>query len=118
MGDIKSSNLMRFKCEHKVVWKLIDMDGMVPTQTAIDPSTISFTPLYCAPEIAAVVTRGESQVVVSQSMDVWPLGICLLDCVLPGPLFSAEFQKRGRNEFLSWLSTIEEVCLPPALFNF
>lgn len=109
--DIKPGNLMRFKRGKLSIWKLIDMDGIQQTHSSVDPLTVPFTPLYCPPELARAVAAGERSVTVSRWMDIWSIGMCILDCVLPGSLLSAQF-KQGQDAFLAWLGAIETLELP------
>lgn len=116
-SDIKPSNFMRFKIRGKNVWKLIDLDGLVPTQSSVDPLTLPFTPLYGPPEIASALVRQDPGLIISRWMDVWSVGTCILDCILPQPLFAAEYQ-RGRDAFLCWLGSLSEVVMPAEAMAF
>lgn len=115
--DIKPGNLMRFKKGKRSIWKLIDMDGIQKTHSSVDPLTVPFTPLYCPPELARAVAAGESSVVVSRWMDIWSIGMCILDCMLPESLLSARF-KQGQDAFLAWLGSINTIELPPEASSF
>jgi serine/threonine protein kinase len=106
--DIKPANIMLFNGTH---WKLIDFDGCFISSTVVDvlESDVAFTPLYCAPEIAATVldTAGKS-FRISRLMDVWSVGAIAAELILMTPLFEREFVKRYKNEddteFLAWLA--------------
>eukprot|EP00927_Polykrikos_kofoidii_P009138 TRINITY_DN13793_c0_g1_i1.p1 TRINITY_DN13793_c0_g1~~TRINITY_DN13793_c0_g1_i1.p1 ORF type:complete len:604 (-),score=112.19 TRINITY_DN13793_c0_g1_i1:115-1926(-) len=104
--DIKPSNLMRFRRgdgRKGFVWKLLDMDGVHRAGAVVDPATITATPLYCSPELAAALTEGGAALRVSRKMDVWACGMTVLDCVLGKPLLQRRFQD-DPGTFLAWLS--------------
>ena len=54
--DIKPQNIMRFPDDK---WKLIDMDGALDASTELRlvDSECVFTPIYCAPELAAAILK-------------------------------------------------------------
>ncbi|KAF4673871.1 hypothetical protein FOL47_010020 [Perkinsus chesapeaki] len=105
--DIKPENIMRVGDD----WKLIDVDGAVPASTTIDldDNTVSFTPLYCAPEFARALIDGSERLRISRMMDVWSVGMTALDLVLARPAletkYMALYERTGDTlAFFNWLS--------------
>jgi len=117
--DVKPDNIMM--CGGR--WKLIDMDSCLPAGTEVKLSShISFSPLYCAPEFARFVVEGGS-VVLKPSMDVWSVGITLVELVILCPLLSMQWaqfhevsdgQSRhaGNIFFLKWLGAVATTSPP------
>mmetsp|Transcript_48842 Transcript_48842/g.80997 ORF Transcript_48842/g.80997 Transcript_48842/m.80997 type:complete len:482 (+) Transcript_48842:56-1501(+) len=116
--DIKPSNVMRFKSGKSSVWKLIDMDGLLPAQSTVDPLTVPFTPLYCPPELARAISKRHPQITVSRWMDVWCIGMSILDCILPQSLLQERFKQDGRDAFLDWLGSMLELDIPEEVVRF
>eukprot|EP00746_Dinoflagellata_sp_MGD_P134118 gnl/MRDRNA2_/MRDRNA2_67937_c0_seq2.p1 gnl/MRDRNA2_/MRDRNA2_67937_c0~~gnl/MRDRNA2_/MRDRNA2_67937_c0_seq2.p1 ORF type:complete len:428 (+),score=82.00 gnl/MRDRNA2_/MRDRNA2_67937_c0_seq2:106-1389(+) len=118
--DIKPENIMRMSSGD---WKLIDVDGAVRhnSDISVEDNTISFTPLYCAPEFARVLSQDLDYVHVSRLMDVWSIGMTALDLVLSQPALEQKYseivERTGEcNEYFDWLSdTAIELGLPQQL---
>ena len=115
--DIKPGNIMLF---NSTFWKLIDFDGCFNASSVVDmmQSDVAFTPLYCAPEIAASIVRMVDEIRVSRLMDVWSVGQIAAELVYMHPLLEQKFSQLYRNEddthFLRWLAnpdtTIDLSC--------
>jgi serine/threonine protein kinase len=88
--DIKPENIMRTANGD---WKLIDVDGAVKTNSkiSVEENTISFTPLYCAPEFARVLVEDCDYVHISRLMDVWSIGLTSLDLLLSQPALEHKY---------------------------
>jgi len=122
--DVKPENLMVFDgC-----LKLIDVDGCVDIGTSIslnDPS-ISFSPIYCAPEWAGFLMGNEdASISASPGLDTWSIGctICelvTLDAVMrPAYIRMARKDKRnGPALFMDWLKSLTEAPVPQAVTQF
>lgn len=104
--DVKPANIMLF---NSTFWKLIDFDGCFRAASMVDvtQSDIAFTPLYCAPEIAAVIVKMSSQLKISRLMDVWSVGAIGAELALMKPVFENVFEKLYKDgddsPFLNWL---------------
>lgn len=90
--DIKPQNIMKFEPGG---WKMIDLDGAIATSSVvtIGNSEVCFTPLYCPPEVAHAVVHCAVQLKVSRSMDVWSIGMTILDCIFLKPVLLGMFTK-------------------------
>ena len=112
--DIKPQNIMRFDDGR---WKLIDMDGALDasTEVRVAESDCVFTPIYCAPELAAAILNKSSTFRISRLVDVWSLGMVMCDFLFLVPLLHATFHdiKGGEASFLDWLADTERVILLP-----
>lgn len=116
--DVKPANIMLF---NSTFWKLIDFDGCFRAASLVDvnQSDIAFTPLYCAPELAAVIVKMASQLKISRLMDVWSVGAIGAELVLLKPLFEARYsmmydsQNNDDSEFLRWLCDLSQPVLAP-----
>ncbi|KAF4721949.1 hypothetical protein FOZ63_001532, partial [Perkinsus olseni] len=116
--DIKPENIMRVGDD----WKLIDVDG-VPASTTIDldDNTVSFTPLYCAPEFARALVDGSEVLRISRMMDVWSVAITTLDLILARPALESKYVSLCRRTgdtiaFFNWLAnTVTQVRVPRRL---
>jgi len=121
--DIKPENIMRAG-NH---WKLIDVDGCLEldTQIVLGDSSVSFSPVYCFPEWGQfMIAKGDVQkpqtgaadwkttLQIRNTMDVWSVGISLLELAAMHPLFKPKFQafykvassqKQATCLFLDWL---------------
>merc|ERR1719337_700360 len=78
--DLKPENMMIFGGRLKI----IDVDGCVRIGTAISlqDSSSSFSPCYCAPELARLLlSGGEPTIVASPSLDSWSIGLIACECV-------------------------------------
>jgi len=85
--DVKPENVMMFGDR----WKLIDVDGCMPVdeRVACQDKTMSFSPLYCAPEWAnfALCKDPRRTMRVDASLDAWSVGMVLAELVsLDAPL--------------------------------
>ena len=116
--DVKPANIMLF---NSTFWKLIDFDGCFRAASLVDvsQSDIAFTPLYCAPELAAVIVKMASQLKISRLMDVWSVGAIAAELALLKPLLEDKFaslydaQSNDDSEFLRWLCDITQPALLP-----
>jgi serine/threonine protein kinase len=122
--DVKPENLMVFDgC-----LKLIDVDGCVAigTDITLTDSSISFSPIYCAPEWAKfLLGQKDSCLSASVYLDAWSVGctICeliTLDAVFrPTYLnFAAKSRRGGKANFMLWLKTLKEAPLPEKILSF
>jgi len=109
--DIKPQNIMRFGDGR---WKLIDMDGALEAsvEVSVADSECTFTPIYCAPELAHAILLKSTNLRISRLVDVWSLGMVLCDFLFLVPLLEATFFEKGEQAFLAWLSD-REILLPP-----
>ena len=97
-------------------WKLIDVDGCVASQERIcvDDPTISFTPLYAAPEFCRVlVDETIEEIQISRCMDSWSVGMSILDLVLLKPALEQRYCDTVKKQdsslpFFQWLSNETE----------
>lgn len=122
--DVKPENLMVFDgC-----LKLIDVDGCVEIGSKVslqDPS-ISFSPIYCAPEWATFLLEGqESGIEASAGLDSWSVGCTICELVtldgLMRPTYAKmarEDRRRGPANFMDWLRGLEEPPLPRAVKQY
>lgn len=69
-GDLKPSNIMWFSSDH--AWKLTDLGSWVKAR---EPSPVSYTLMYAAPEVVAAHVQGKDSVVLETSADMWSFGI-------------------------------------------
>eukprot|EP00927_Polykrikos_kofoidii_P072293 TRINITY_DN6842_c0_g1_i1.p1 TRINITY_DN6842_c0_g1~~TRINITY_DN6842_c0_g1_i1.p1 ORF type:complete len:943 (-),score=217.31 TRINITY_DN6842_c0_g1_i1:421-3249(-) len=109
-ADLKPRNVMHFPSGR---WKLIDMDGMV-SPGRIAAEEICYTPLYCAPELAAQRMNEETELQVSRHWDVWSLGMSVCELVTLTPVLEGKLQEMDDlSEFLNWLAHSEaEIVVP------
>lgn len=123
--DIKSENVMRFQGK----WKLIDVDGSVPTGTEISPEddSVAFTPIYCCPSFAEFcLGRDDSATqIIEPAMDVFSVGLTLLELCIDEPLLKGTFERicedTGGDVFayFSFLSDLSQALdLPPEVKAF
>ena len=106
--DVKPANIMLF---NGTLWKLIDFDGCFQASSLVDvsQSDIAFTPLYCAPEFAAVIVKMSTQLKISRLMDVWSVGAIGAELVLLRPYFENTYTNMydsvnsDDSRFLQWL---------------
>merc|ERR1712050_613201 len=81
--DIKPSNIVSFGG----MWKLIDLDSIVPARSKQNLDEITCTASYVAPELAGIVTDANShEAEVSRFVDVWSVGLCALETVILRPV--------------------------------
>ena len=75
--------------------------------------TVSFTLQYVSPEMAQFLATGQNAPVVDAALDLWSLGVTLLEiAMLEHPLL--RFLGAGREAemaFVRWLATLQEVPL-------
>ncbi|GMH32331.1 hypothetical protein BSKO_00165 [Bryopsis sp. KO-2023] len=69
-GDLKPSNIMWFSHDH--AWKLTDLGSWA---RAREPSPVSYTLMYGAPEVVAAHVQGKENVILETSADMWSFGI-------------------------------------------
>mmetsp|Transcript_22062 Transcript_22062/g.61804 ORF Transcript_22062/g.61804 Transcript_22062/m.61804 type:complete len:424 (-) Transcript_22062:68-1339(-) len=130
--DIKPVNIMRFGASD---WRLIDYDGCVKTRTVLQRDKIVVTPLYMAPEIAAVqIRRGDDTtedlfVEVSRLMDVWSVGMCALEAIFLQPVLkpwydewldskhAASSDLQGCTTFLTWLGDYSKPVMDDDMYE-
>lgn len=117
--DIKPENLMVFNG----VLKLIDVDGCVRIRDAlsITDSSISFSPVFCAPEWASFLIDDSDgpTITAAPALDAWSVGMTLWSLVALNAAFKPVYQNfaqqaRSSSEggflFMEWLSGL---CEPP-----
>jgi len=120
--DLKPENLMIFDG----VLKLIDVDGCIKigTTISIDDESLSFSPVYCAPEWANFLIEEDEEeqgLTASPALDVWSIGMTLMELVTLDPVLKpqyASFFRHGREReeasflFFDWLSSLQKAPLP------
>jgi serine/threonine protein kinase len=123
--DVKPENLMVFDgC-----LKLIDVDGCVEIGSRIRlfDSSISFSPVYCAPEWAGFLLEdSDACIIASPGLDVWSVGCTICELVTLGDaLLKPDYVKfirkdrhAGRLRFMEYVKTLETVPLPRSIQNF
>merc|ERR1712039_1550 len=79
------------------------MDGVLEAGAMFDPHEVAVTPVYCPPELAGALAQGARMMQVSRKMDVWSVGMSLLDCVLEKPLLQAQYAQ-DQEGFWDWLA--------------
>jgi serine/threonine protein kinase len=107
--DVKPANIMLF---NSTFWKLIDFDGCFRAASLIDvtQTDIAFTPLYCAPEIGAVIVKMSDQLKISRLMDVWSVGAIGAELASMKPIFEQVYDRMYDSvnnddaSFLKWLA--------------
>ena len=114
-GDMKPANIMWFEPLRR--WKLIDMDGLRAPSEVVDMKDADFyTTIYAAPELArAVADQGPLR--LSRCLDVWSVGLCVLEMKFLQPLLESKFQSccsastdgEGLDSFFQWLGSAEEL---------
>eukprot|EP00928_Gymnodinium_smaydae_P015616 TRINITY_DN15786_c0_g1_i2.p1 TRINITY_DN15786_c0_g1~~TRINITY_DN15786_c0_g1_i2.p1 ORF type:complete len:447 (+),score=70.05 TRINITY_DN15786_c0_g1_i2:197-1537(+) len=73
--DVKPENVMDFGG----VWKLIDLEGCLPKDGSVTVPMDNFTALYASPELARFALGETPAPRPSESMDMWAVGVVLLD---------------------------------------
>jgi serine/threonine protein kinase len=120
--DLKPENLMVFDG----VLKLIDVDGCIKigTTVSIDDESLSFSPVYCSPEWAHFLIDDEHEeptIRADAGLDVWSIGMTLLELVTLDPVLKpqyASFFRNGRERdeasymFFEWLSSLKRPVVP------
>lgn len=116
--DLKPENIVF--CGSRL--KLIDVDGCtrIGERLSVHDSSISFSPVYCAPEWARfVIDPDQKPLCVDPGLDVWSVGMTLCDLVLPEPcLKSAYVSKTSRHGFYAWLGAMKQAPLPISVRSF
>jgi len=127
--DIKPENVMRFGD----FWKLIDFDGCmcIGSEVPYTGSSFTFSPCYCAPEMAYFVMSGDATtaITINASIDSWSVGMTLAELVcLEAPLqpmFAKVVRETGvqdrqsvMSKFLNNLTYMQEVPVPRCLDKF
>mmetsp|Transcript_20906 Transcript_20906/g.60314 ORF Transcript_20906/g.60314 Transcript_20906/m.60314 type:complete len:429 (+) Transcript_20906:155-1441(+) len=117
--DIKPKNVMRFGTGSSAQWKLIDLDGAVPSGSTQPVRSLTFTPEYMPPELASALLSAVSSpvgkvatIVTSRLMDVWSVGMCMLEVVFLQPVlapFYKEWNQETGNDmkYFRWLSDMD-----------
>lgn len=116
--DLKPENIMM--CGFRM--KLIDVDSCTRVGASVSArdSSISFSPVYCAPEWARFVIDPDKQAIcVDPSLDVWSVGMTLCELVAMRPcLKAAYFSKKSRHGFYEWLGAMRQAPLPRSISRF
>jgi serine/threonine protein kinase len=124
--DLKPENMMFFNGRLKI----IDVDGCVKigTTLSLQDSSSSFSPCYCAPELARLLLAGgRPEIVATPSLDAWSVGLILCECVTLGavlrPAF-VHFRKSTSSSmeayvaFMDWLGRLETPPVPDCVGQF
>lgn len=114
--DIKPQNIMRFHASDQEYdqWKLIDLDGVVLTGETISLDNVTYTPEYMPPELAhAFVYAPDNNLITSRLMDVWSVGMCVMEAIFLQPILAPFYEKwreeTGNNDkFFNYLATYED----------
>lgn len=118
--DMKPENLMVFNG----VLKVIDVDGCVKigSNVKIGDNTISFSPVYCAPEWAKFILEGgNASIVVCPELDVWSVGMLIMEFITMEPVWNpivarlmctAGSHKHGVFKFLEYFISHNEAPIP------
>jgi len=96
--DIKPKNVMSFDIDGRKQWKLIDLDGAVPSGSKQELKALTYTPEYMPPELAHACYSASLRtssvggralptptLTMSRLMDVWSVGICALEAIFLQP---------------------------------
>lgn len=123
--DIKPENLMVFDgC-----LKLIDVDGCIEIGSTIscnDPS-ISFSPVYCAPEWAGFLLGEEGGCIsAAPGLDTWSVGCTICELVTLGDAILKPWyikfvrcnRRQGASQFMQWLMQLEDAPVPKSIMQF
>jgi len=121
---IKPENLMVFDgC-----LKLIDVDGCVDIGSRLslsDPS-LSFSPVYCAPEWASfLLGNEEAGLSATPGLDAWSVGCTICELVTLDAILKPAYVKLVRRDrhqgpglYLDWLKGLEQAPVPKAVKQF
>jgi len=119
--DIKPKNVMSFEIDGREQWKLIDLDGAVPSGSKQNLKALTYTPEYMPPELAhacysaSLVTSSSGgrasqlpMLTMSRLMDVWSVGICALEAIFLQPVlrpfYNDWIEETGSDlKFYQWL---------------
>lgn len=121
--DMKPENLMIFNgC-----LKLIDVDGCVQigTHISLDDDSISFSPCYCAPELASFVLGAKKQLEAVPGLDTWSTGCTICELVTLDPMLQPAWKcwienygQPGRAGFMNTLANLQIAPLPSVVGHF
>mmetsp|Transcript_32135 Transcript_32135/g.88653 ORF Transcript_32135/g.88653 Transcript_32135/m.88653 type:complete len:666 (-) Transcript_32135:97-2094(-) len=118
--DMKPENLMMFDGRLKV----IDVDGCVRSKSkiAIQDSSISFSPCYCAPEWARFLISEQTDTIVADpALDCWSVGMTLAELITFDAILKPTYAQFLRNAqshreasflFMEWLGNTSHISLP------
>jgi len=100
--------------------KLSDVDGCVRTgaRVSIDDPTVSFSPIYCAPQWAHfVIDKDEHPIIASTALDAWSLAMTICELVTLEKVLAPRFKecRCHTGRFLHWLEGLESPPVPPAI---
>lgn len=124
--DLKPENMMFFNGRLKI----IDVDGCVKIGTTISlqDSSSSFSPCYCAPELARLLLAGgQPEIVATPSLDAWSVGLILCECVTLGAVLRPAFMHFRKSvtssmeayvAFMDWLGRLETSPVPECVGKF
>jgi len=128
--DIKPQNVMLFGDR----WKFIDVDGCMPIgkRVSYQDSSLSFSPLYCAPEYSRFIVLRDKNISmrIESSLDAWGIGMTLTELAcLEAPLkrlFLRVVKDIGSEakrstwvkSFVQTVGLLPEVPLPDSLRKF
>jgi len=116
--DIKPMNIVRVAGqgegdeadETQVAWKLIDLDGAMPAHSPVgmDSDKVCFTPVFMPPELARMMSGNTETIQASRLMDVWSVGMCIMQAIFGVPVLEPWFQEwadetGGNAKFFEWL---------------
>jgi len=113
--DVKPENIMLFRGPAgQEQWKLIDVDGAVPTGSAILP-TVCFSPMYMSPELARFMLAskankvGAEEEATSRLMDVWSTGMVAIETMFLRPVLEPWYVQwkedtGSSSQFFKWLA--------------
>lgn len=123
--DLKPENMMYSGRK----WKLIDVDGCVRIgqKVSISDTSISFSPVYCAPQWAQFLVGDSNKIEITDGLDVWSVGISIAELVSLEPVLKDKYvkwMKQGKSQketsffFMEWLVSINKVPLPEAVEKY
>merc|ERR1712166_653390 len=112
--DVKPENLM-----------VVDGCVEIGTQLSLDDPSISFSPVYCAPEWASfVLGDGKGHLQVTPGLDAWSVGCTICELVTLEAIMRDKYctvarrQRSGTAVFMEWLQGLEESPLPQKVMQF
>jgi len=124
--DLKPENIMIFNGHLKI----IDVEGCVRigTKISLQDSSSSFSPCYCAPELARFLqTGGQYEIIASASLDAWSIGLTICECATLCPVMRPAWKYFLENfgsapeahaAFINWLASLETSPVPECVVNF
>jgi len=93
--DIKPATVFRFKDQRgKDKWKLIDLDGIALCGSQMRFQDLNYTVEYAPPELAKLYLASQREggrVKLARSMNVWSIGMALLEVAALMPVYDAKF---------------------------